>query len=153
MLLQRKRQRGQSSMENKLIRKTSLGAQYVTSAYSGKNTSQVAALDDNVLIMIDEAVEQTTGGIILTETAQEHHKAAAETGVVVEAGEGAFKFTADRSRAWTGLRPEPGDRVYFQRYAGQIIIGTDGREYRMMTDKCIAGLDLGDAEKKREKAK
>jgi len=136
--------------QTKLIRKTSLGAQYVQSSYDGKNTSQVAALDDNVLILIDDSVEKTAGGILLTNTSQEHHKAAAETGVVVEVGQGAFKYTADRSREWTGLRPRPGDRVYFQRYAGQIIIGTDGKEYRMMTDKCIAGLDLGDAEKQRK---
>jgi chaperonin GroES len=136
--------------QSKLIRKTSLGAQYVQSSYSGENTAQVAALDDNVLILIDDSVEQSTGGIFIPQDMQAHHKAAAETGVVVEVGMGAFKYTADRSREWSGIRPRPGDRVYFQRYAGQIIIGTDGKEYRMMTDKCIAGLDLGDAEKQRK---
>lgn len=130
-------------MKAKLIRRTSLGAQYVQSKYAGKNESGVAPVGDSVLILIDDSVTKTAGGIELPENLQEHHKAAAETGVMVAVGEGAFKYSSDRAREFVGRKPKAGDRVYYQRYAGQIVIGQDGLEYRVMTDKCIAGIDIG----------
>ncbi len=132
------------AMKQRLLRKTSLGAQYVESDYNGKNECGWHPLDDMVLILPDKTVNKSAGGVLLPDETQESHKAAAETGVIVECGEGAFKYTADRVREFTGRKPRPGDHVYFQRYAGQIIIGLDGKEYRVMTDKCIGAINVED---------
>jgi len=37
-------------------------------------------------------------------------------------------------------KPRPGDVVWFPRYAGGLFTGLDGREYRIVKDKDIAGI-------------
>lgn len=128
----------------RLLRKTSLGAQYVTTDYNGSNQSGWQPVGDSVLVMCDKPVEKTAGGILLTQTAQESHRAAAESGVIAAVADGAFLWTGDRTQKFTGTRPKPGDHVAFTRYAGQLIIGKDGIEYRLMTDNCIGAVDLDD---------
>lgn len=128
----------------RLLRKTSLGAQYVTTDYNGKNEAGWKPVGDSVLVMCDKPVTKSAGGILLTETTQESHRAAAESGVVVAVGDGAFQWTGDRTQRYTGYVPKPGDHVAFTRYAGQLVIGKDGIEYRLMTDNCIGAVDLDD---------
>lgn len=130
--------------KERLLRKTSLGAQYVTTDYNGKNEAGWQPIGDSVLVMCDKPVTKTAGGILLSETTQESHRAAAESGVVVAVGGGAFEWTGDRTQKYTGYKPKPGDHVAFTRYAGQLLIGKDGIEYRLMTDNCIGGVDLDD---------
>jgi chaperonin GroES len=132
-------------LKQRLIRKTSLGAQYVTSRYEGKNTSGLEPISDLVLVLPDESVEKTAGGVYLSQETQYAHQQAAETGVIVAAGPGAWLYTADRAQAFQGRKPQAGDRVYFQRYAGQIVIGEDGYQYHLMTDKAIAAVNVGAA--------
>lgn len=129
-------------MKERLIKKTSLGAQYAASNWTGKDTSGVTPIDDFVLVLIDESVDVTAGGVMLPQEMQDRHKQAAETGVIVAAGEGAFKWSADRSKAYAGAKPVPGTRVYFGRYSGQIVVGKDLKEYRLMTDKCIGAIEI-----------
>ena len=37
-------------------------------------------------------------------------------------------------------RPKPGDAVYFAKYAGILVKGRDGREYRMAHDKDVSAV-------------
>jgi co-chaperonin GroES (HSP10) len=141
-------------MKERMIRKTSLGGQYVQSSYEGKNTSGIEPVGDSCLVLIDESVEKTAGGITLPETMQERLKMAAETGVLVAVGGGAFVRSADRASAFAGRRPQPGDRVYFTRYAGIQVIGRDDqKEYRLMTDNCIGGIEPPEEEAKKKESK
>jgi chaperonin GroES len=128
--------------KERLLRKTSLGAQYVQTQYTGSNESGIDPVGDSVLIICDKPVEKSAGGIILTETTRSEHEIAAETGVLVAVGVGAWVWNADRTRPFEGKRPKPGDRVYFTRYSGQLTIGRDGLEYRLMTDNCIGGVEI-----------
>jgi len=96
-----------------------------------------------VLVRADIAMSATTGGIAIPEQMQERAQLAGSTGVLIEVGEDAFSWNFDRSRPWQGYKPVAGDRVYFDRYAGKIILGKDGVEYRIMDDKCIGGIEKG----------
>lgn len=115
----------------------------MVTSYDGTNRAKIKALSDTVLVMCDKPVTKSAGGIILTEETQENHRAAAETGVVVDVGEGAFCWNGDGVTPYQGTKPKAGDRVYFTRYAGQLVIGADGLEYRVMTSNCVGGLEVG----------
>lgn len=90
-----------------------------------------------VLVLPDEAAGITPGGIHMPDQQRERQSMASETGIIVAMGDGAFLWTADRTRPFVGARPVIGQHVYFERYAGQELIGADGNVYRLMTDKAI----------------
>lgn len=122
-------------MQPKLL-KTGL-SEYVPQQWSGTNQSGAVPLGDYVLVMPDLAAEQSSGGVFIDPRTVERHTLAAETGILVAMGDQAFGWNADRSRRWEGSRPNIGQRVYFTRYAGQVILGADGRTYRVFEDKNI----------------
>lgn len=125
-------------MEPKLL-KTGI-AEYVPQVWGGENQSGAKPLGDYVLLMPDTAAEQTSGGVFIDPRTAERHTLASETGILVAMGDQAFVWNADRSRKWDGERPQVGQRVYFTRYAGQLVHGKDGRTYRVMEDKCIGAV-------------
>lgn len=120
-------------MQPRLIKQAHLG-ELVQAAYSGKNESGFDPIDEMVLVLPDGAAETTAGGITLTPEMVERMSLAAETGVIVAMGEGAFRWNASKSRPWSGYRPQPGDRVYMRRYAGQVMLGEDRKLYRLISD-------------------
>lgn len=124
--------------ENRIL-KTGV-AQYREATYDGQNHSGFDPVNDKVLVLTDQVSEETEGGIKLPAEVIERSQMAAETGVIVAMGQGAFRYSGDRSMRWEGRRPCPGDRVYVERYAGQILFGIDGVKYRLMDDKCIGAV-------------
>lgn len=125
-------------MQPKLIM-TPLG-QYAPAKWEGANGSGIKPIGDRVLVLPDGAAEKTAGNVFITEDQQERMSMAAETGVLVDMGDEAFKWNSDRSRLFEGSKPEVGQRVYFERYAGAVHHGKDGRLYRLIDDKCVGGL-------------
>lgn len=119
-------------------------ASYTAREWNGENESGVYALDDAVLVLPDEASKKVgkLGLIDAPDDLVERHSYAAETGIVVDIGPGAFVWAKDRSKPFEGKRPALGQRVYFERYAGQETMGADGRSYRLMDDKCIRGAEI-----------
>ena len=128
------------------IYKTPLG-KFEEAQYPGGNFSGKHPLNDYVSILFDRAPEKTEGGIFLSDDTKENNTYASEAGVLIEAGDGAFKWSADRQRPFEGRKPGPGDRVYFERYAGAVIHGEDGLEYRLMEDRCVAAIASEPVEK------
>lgn len=126
-------------MQPKLIK--TQHAEYVKAEYSGTNESGVRPIGDRVLILPDEAAEKTTGNVMLPQATVERGSMAAETGVLVELGDGAFVWNSDRSRPFAGTKPKVGERIIFEKYAGQLMIGKDGRFYRLADDKTIGAVD------------
>ena len=116
--------------------------QWRPAPFAGANTSGYVPVGDKVLILPDVAVTKTAGGILLTDEKQEQQTASAMTGILVEAALGAFLWNDDRTAQWEGARPLPGQRIYFERYAGQILHGKDGQTYRLMDQRCIAGIEV-----------
>lgn len=118
---------------------TPLG-QYLKVGWAGENTSGIKPIGELILILPDMPAPQTAGGIHLTQQQIERDAHAAETGIIVAAGEAAFKWNRDRSRTYDGYKPEVGQRVWFERYAGSLQHGKDGVVYRLMDDKCIGAV-------------
>lgn len=115
-------------------------AQFERASFDG-NLSRIAPIGDSVLVMPDEAAEKTAGNVWIPDNLRERQSAAAETGILVAVGDGAFIWTADRQRPWEGYKPIPGDRVHFSRYSGTEVAGHDGKFYRLMTDNCVGAID------------
>lgn len=128
-------------MQSRLL-KSSQQHEFVAAQFSGTNDSGYQPLGDNVLVAPDTAAEKTSGGIHLTPDSVEKMTLAAETGVIVALASDAFLWSADRTRKWEGLKPKVGDRVYVQRYSGQLLLGKDQKIYRVMSDTCVAAVEI-----------
>ena len=115
--------------------KTELG-DYEVAQFSGRNESGFQPIGDHVLIMPDQAFD--SGVIKLPDDVLEKIALAAVTGVIVALGDGAFFWNSDRTRPYEGEKPKVGQRIYFERYAGQKAFGRDRKWYRCLADKCIA---------------
>lgn len=116
--------------------------QYELAPWDGRNLSGIGPLCDKVLVLVDTAMGTTTGGIIITDSLQENQTLASTTGLLVAVGPQAFAYDSDRTVKWEGERPQPGSRVYFQKYAGQEYTGLDGLLYRLMADRSVAGMAI-----------
>lgn len=117
-------------------------ATFERAEFDGENHSGFVPIGDKVLVLPDTAADVTGGGIILTGEQVERTTLSAETGVIIALGDGAFEWNSDRSRPWSGTKPEIGERVYMQRYSGQVMMGKDERFYRVMTDVCVAAVEV-----------
>lgn len=128
-------------MQPKLIRMQH--GEYVVTEWGGANESGIAPHGDRVLVLPDLFADMTSGGVFITEEQREKMNAASQTGVLVAAGDDAWTWNSDRSRRYDGKKPEVGQRVIFEQYAGTSLWGADGKRYRLMDDKCIGGLFAG----------
>lgn len=106
--------------------------------WAGRNTSGIQPFGDRVLILPDQASGQI-GSVYVPPEVIERVAEAAETGVLVAAGDAAWAWNSDRTRRYEGTKPVPGTRVYFERYAGAKHKGRDGLLYRLLDDKSIGG--------------
>jgi co-chaperonin GroES (HSP10) len=129
-------------MKPRLLKSSQLG-EFVPAEYSGRNESGYVPIGDRVLVLPDTAAAQTSGGIHLTPDAVERTTLAAESGVIVALGDGAFHWAFDGAHLWNGPKPQAGDRVYVERYSGQVMLGEDGKFYRLMDAKCIGAVRSG----------
>lgn len=116
-------------------------AEYVEAAYDTDkgNQSGFRPVHNKVMVLTDQVADETKGGIKLPYEVKERHQMAAETGVIVAVGEGAFRFAPDGS-PWQGERPQAGAQVYMERYSGIVIYGADGLTYRLLDDRCIGAV-------------
>lgn len=124
-------------MQPKLF-KTSI-AEFVPAVYKGTNESGWVPLGNRVLVLPDKAAE-IVRGVHMTPDIVGRHTQASEAGVIVAIGDGAFEFNADGVTPYKGVRPQPGDRVFVERYAGQLMFGADKEVYRIMDDKSIGAV-------------
>lgn len=116
-------------------------AEYVQAEFDTDkgNQSGFTPIGNRVLVLTDQVSKMTSGGIELPVDVVERHQMAAETGVIVSVGSGAFKRFQDGS-VWAGDTPKPGDQCYMERYSGIVIYGVDGLNYRLMDDTCIGAV-------------
>ena len=126
-------------MLSQKVIKTSL-AEYKPGVFTGNNESGWEPIGDKVMVLTDQVPDNSSGGIIYTDEHKEHMSLAAETGILVAVGEGAWKWNSDRTRPFEGRRPQPGDFVYIQRYAGAAVMGNDQQLYRLMDESCVAAM-------------
>lgn len=114
--------------------------QYELAPWDGVNRSKILPVCDKVLVLVDQSVEKTAGGIIVPDVVAEPISLGATMGVLVAVGPQAFAYDSNRLVRWEGQRPKAGDRVYFTKYAGSLYTGHDGLEYRLMEDRAIGAV-------------
>lgn len=124
-----------------------LNAEYIPATWDGKDTSGIRCVGTTVLVLMDTCSPINTGGIHLPPEVIEKYTTGAETGVLVKCGGGSFLLNEDMT-PWSGEKPEPGARVYIEKYAGKQIKGLDGKVYRLMTYNAIGAVYDIPAEKK-----
>jgi len=115
-------------------------ADFVPQDFDGTNKSGVRPVGDRVILLPDQPADQSAGGLFLTDDMQERLRLSAISGTIVELGDDAFAWNSDRTRPFTGVKPKPGDRVYFEKFAGSEVNGDDGKIYRICDDKCIGAV-------------
>ena len=92
-----------------------------------KNESGLTPIGYRVLIKLDPIKETTAGGIVLPDQIKQQEDLATTEGTIAAVGEKAFENFK--------LKPQPGDRVVFSKYAGIILHGNDGERYRVIDDE------------------
>lgn len=104
-----------------------------------ENTSGIAPMAYNVLVLPREVEAKTKGGLLLPDDTKEREQFAQQEGTLVALSPMAFGW-----RDWpddrAGEKPKIGDRVFFSRYQAVEVRGDDGRKYWLMKDESIAGV-------------
>ncbi len=114
-------------------------SEFIPAPFFGENKSGCRPIGDRVLVRPDIASSHS-GKIELPEDVVDRAQLSASSGVIVEVGDDAFVWNADRTRPYGGYKPKAGDRVHFEKYAGKVILGDDGVEYRIVDDKAIGAV-------------
>lgn len=87
---------------------------------------------DRVLVLPESLEEVTPGGLVIPATILDEHMQAQTAGTLMAVG-------PDSWTDYSGPAAEVGDRVMFSKYGGQIVLGKDGVEYRVLNDRDITG--------------
>lgn len=107
---------------------------------STMNTSGLSPVEYKILIL-PEKVEETdevlksakAAGLVLVDKTTDREKQSQVRGKLVAIGGNAFED-------WQGRIPQVGDMVWYAKYAGYVVPGDDGKEYRLCNDKDIAAV-------------
>lgn len=97
------------------------------------NTSGLVPCEYKILIEPDETEQKSAGGIVLAIATTEKEKMAQVRGKLIAAGGNAFED-------WLPPVPKVGDAIWYAKYAGYVIKGNDGKEYRLANDKDCAAI-------------
>jgi co-chaperonin GroES (HSP10) len=128
-------------MEPRLIR--GLHAEYVRAEWTGRDTSGLRLYGDDILVKIDVCSPATKGGVELPLDMQDKMTQASESGLICAVGPLAY----EQLRKHGGETPQVGERIVFQKFAGNLVMGADGVTYRVMGSlNTIAGFIEAPAE-------
>lgn len=97
------------------------------------NTSGMQPVEYKILIAPEAIEEVSAGGIVLAGKTTEREAMAQVKGTLVAIGGNAFED-------WKGDIPQVGDKVWFAKYAGFNVKGSDGKDYRLCNDKDLAAI-------------
>ena len=117
------------------------------------NKSGIYPSGNRVLIHPDELEKVTAGGIVIPEQHLERYQQAQASGYLVASGPDAFSHTIERVyhihgngarelveekvKGYSEPFAEPGDRISFAKYAGQVYKGKDGKRYLVVNDEDV----------------
>lgn len=94
----------------------------------------------NVIVALADN-EKKIGSIIIPDNISDRDRLAQVEGRLVGVSPAAFDF----AHFPEGTKPQPGDAVMFAKFAGIIINGKDGKEYRLLLDKDVSAVIEEDA--------
>ena len=116
------------------------------------NRSGIIPSGNRVLVKPDEVEDVTPGGIVIPQQVRDKHQMSANYGHVVALGPDCFQHTTATTerlidgnwkaveRTVTGYSDtfaDVGDRIAFAMYAGLLLTGEDGVEYKLINDEDI----------------
>lgn len=104
---------------------------------SGKSTlnnSGIRPVEYKVLVLPKEVERKTAGGLLLADSTVEKEEFGRMEGIMVAVSPMAFSFPD-----WPADVPKPqvGQRVMFARYQADKVIGRDGLDYWIMSDRSV----------------
>jgi chaperonin GroES len=99
------------------------------------NLSGILPTEFKVLIDPKVVEEKTKGGIILPDQKKDQDQFAQQEGRIVAVSQLAFSYAS--ADEWGDAKPKVGDVVSYARYAGAVLKGRDGKDYRVVNDKDI----------------
>jgi co-chaperonin GroES (HSP10) len=102
-----------------------------------ENNSGFTPRGCRVLVLMEKAEEITESGIVLARETQQKEQNSETRGVMVEAGCAAWVGDEFPEGDWA----QPGEKVLLGRFAGVKYIGKDDKEYRIVNDKDILGIE------------
>lgn len=103
------------------------------------NTSGLQPVEYKILIEPQDVEQVSDGGIVLAISTTEKEKMAQVRGKLIAVGGNAFED-------WAEPKPQVGDSIWYAKYAGYVIKGDDGKEYRLANDKDCAAVVIGGAQ-------
>ena len=102
-----------------------------------KNETGIMPIDLKVLVRPVTLEETTEGGIVIPATSREREDMAGIKAKLIAVGAQAFEAIKDKDQ-----RPKAGMLVSISKYAGYLIKGKDGEDYRLINDgDVVAVLD------------
>lgn len=122
------------SMRARLV--TTEHGQYESAEFDGQNRSGIAPFEAMVVVLPDAAKEKV-GNLYMPNETRKATAQGAITGIVVAVGPDV-----------SPKGPAVGDHVIYHRYTGQLIMGLDSKNYRIMNNNTIAGKILADEGKR-----
>jgi len=99
------------------------------------NQSGIYPVDTKVLVKPELLDEITEGGIVIPETVRERHDMAHIKATLVAIGAQSFEDIKN-----TRARPTVGAIISISKYAGYLIKGKDGVEYRIINDSDVVAV-------------
>ena len=102
------------------------------------NESGIHPTEFKCLVLPKAVEEKSKGGIILPDETKERDQFAQLEGTLVDASPLAFTYHDGTVKAFNP--PKPGDHVLFAKYAGAVVKGRDGKDYRLVNDKDICAV-------------
>lgn len=106
-----------------------------------KNKSGVYPVEYKILVKPDVVEEKTEGGIYIPDEARQLEQNGTIEGDLVSVG--GLAFDRHTKKPWPEWREEllgVGARVVYSKFAGKVIEGDDGEEYRLMNDRDIIAI-------------
>lgn len=104
-----------------------------------KNPSGINPTEFKVLIEPKKTDDVSKGGIIIPDETKDRQQYAATEGTLIALSPLAFTYAGPSE--WNGeAKPKTGDRVVYAKYAGAVIRGKDGKEYRLCNDKDVCAV-------------
>lgn len=96
------------------------------------NTSGITPYDLLALVLPDPVEEVTKGGVYIPQSAQEREKYNTQKATIIALGKSCHVQWVEK--------PQPGERVLIAQYAGKMMKGRDGKDYRIIKeDDLLAG--------------
>lgn len=109
------------------------------------NGSGFEPVGTKVLVLTDQVATQSKGGIHLDPAFVERQTMAICTGTLVAVGSCAYTDWPHSEKKWPGRVPATGDRVQISKYSGIMIDGADGKNYRLIHDTDVCGVQTKQA--------